>query len=166
MDRAIVLQRRGAPAPTRSACVIIRSTPMAEKKTQKNDASVADFLNGIADEQVRADCWKVSEMMQTATGAEPKMWGHAIIGYGSREMAYSNGKKYDWMVIGFSPRKQDITMYVLDGSEKMASLLAKLGKHKAHGGCLHVKKLADVDTDALKSVIEYSAAAKRIPRVP
>ncbi|PYS98209.1 MAG: DUF1801 domain-containing protein, partial [Acidobacteria bacterium] len=125
-----------------------------EIKTKETNASVEDFLNGVADVEQRGDAKKIAAMMERATGDKPKMWGPAIIGFGNR--AYKSprtGREVDWMKIGFSPRKGNLSLYVLNGSADQAKLLEKLGKHKTGKGCLYVKKLADVDETILEKVI-------------
>jgi hypothetical protein len=134
---------------------------MAELKTRPTRASVAGFLKKIKDEGTRQDCVDVAKMMQQATRAEPKMWGSSIIGFGSRRLKYASGRELDWPVAAFSPRKADITLYVLTGSAKQAALLKKLGKHTTGKVCLYIKKLEDVDTKVLKELIgECVRAAK------
>src|SRR4051812_30576473 len=116
----------------------------AEIKTKETDASVDDFLGGLADEQ-REDARKIIGMMTRVTGDEPKMWGAAIIGFGNRVYTSpTTGREVDWMKIGFSPRKGNLSLYVLNGAPKQAELLEKLGKHKTGKGCLYVKRLSDV----------------------
>ena len=129
---------------------------MAELKTKKTDASVEDFLNTIKDEQTRQDCFEIAKMMKQVTRSEPKMWGASIVGFGSRRLKYASGRELDWMVTGFSPRKANITLYVLGGSEKQAALLNKLGKYTTGKGCLYIKKLKDVDTKVLKELVNES----------
>jgi hypothetical protein len=134
---------------------------MAELKTKENDASVEDFLNGVDDEQKRADCWKIADLMKKATGAEPKMWGASIVGFGKRTVKYSTGRELDWLVIGFSPRKQNLTLYLSIGGGWNESLLSKLGKHKTGMGCLYFKRLSDVDENILTEMINRSAENKK-----
>src|ERR1051326_7368665 len=100
---------------------------MAEPKTKLTDASVDDFLNAIKDEQVRQDCWAITEMMQKATNAAPKMWGSSIVGFGISRYKYASGREGDWPQIAFSPRKQNITLYLPTGFEEREELLAQLG---------------------------------------
>ena len=130
---------------------------MAELKTQKNDASVTDFLNGV-DEKRREDCFALVELMEAATGAPAKMWGTSIVGFGSYHYKYASGREGDWMITGFSPRKQNLTLYIMSGFEEYDSLLAKLGKHSTGKSCLYIKRLADVDTDVLRQLVEASVA--------
>jgi hypothetical protein len=134
---------------------------MAELKTKENDASAEDFLNGIADENIRADCWKIADLMKKATGAEPKMWGASIIGFGKRTVKYSTGRELDWLVIGFSPRKQNLTLYLSIGGGWNEGLLSKLGKYKTGKGCLYFKRLSDVDENVLTEMINRSAENKK-----
>ncbi len=129
---------------------------MAELKTKLNNASVDKFLKGVKDEQTRADCYQIIEMMNKATKAEPKMWGTSIIGFGNIHLKYESGRELDWFPIGFSPRKQNITLYLMGGLEQ-AELLGKLGKYSTGKGCLYIKKLADVDVKVLNKLITTSA---------
>ncbi len=129
---------------------------MAELKTKKNDASVEDFLNTIKDEQIRADCFEISKLMSQVTKAEPKMWGSSIIGFGQYHYKYASGRENDWMLVGFSPRKQNVTLYIMAGFDRYDELLAKLGKFTTGKSCLYIKKLADVDKKVLKKLVTES----------
>jgi len=131
---------------------------MAELKTKLNNASVDKFLKGIKDEQTRADCFQIVEIMKKATKAEPKMWGTSIVGFGDYHYKYESGREGDWFVAGFSPRKQNLTLYAMGGFHKREDLLKKLGKHSLGKGCLYIKKLEDVDTKVLKDLV--TAAVK------
>lgn len=131
---------------------------MAEMKTKKTEASVEDFLSSIADEQRRADCFAVVEMMKKATKAEPKMWGSNIVGFGDYHYKYATGREGDCPVISFSPRKQDLTLYFTDGVQRHKELLAQLGKCKHSVSCLYVKRLADLDLKVLKQMMQNSVA--------
>ena len=134
----------------------------ANNKTQQTDASVEAFLDTVADGQQRADSHRVIEMMLRATGEPPKMWGPTIIGFGLRQMKYESGREMDWMLIGFSPRKGNITLYVLSKTLDQDPFLEKLGRHKASGGCLHIKKLTDVDEKVLEELIgDYLSFVKK-----
>ena len=127
---------------------------MAEPKTQKTNASVEAFLETIPSEQTRADCFEIVKMMKQATKAEPAMWGSSIVGFGEFMTTYANGNQLPWPLAGFSPRKQNITIYFNPGFEKTyESQLKKLGKHSTAKVCLYVKKLADVDKKVLKEII-------------
>lgn len=128
-----------------------------ELKTQLTDASVMAFVNKIGDEQQRIDTIRLLEIFGEVTGEEPKMWGPAIIGYGLRHLKYDSGREMDWMVIGFSPRKGNLSLYVGLGTDnKYHELLSRLGKHKTGKGCLYIKKLSDVDEIALTELIAAS----------
>jgi len=129
---------------------------MAEIKTKQNDASVDDFLNSIKDEQVRRDCWTIVDMMREATKEKPQMWGSSIVGFGSYHYKYASGREGDWMVIAFSPRKQNITLYIWPGFEGYGDLLARLGKHSCGKGCIYIKRLSDIDLSTLKKIIKGS----------
>lgn len=126
----------------------------AEVKTKKNEASVEGFLNTIQDEEIRNDCFEVARMMKKATKKDPKMWGASIIGFGEHHYKYASGREGDTMQIGFSPRKQNITLYILSGTG--SPLLKKLGKYTTGKGCLYIKKLADVDKQVLQELINES----------
>ncbi len=128
---------------------------MAELKTKLNDASVEDFLNTFP-EETRKDCLEILKMMKQATKAEPKMWGASIIGFGTYRYKYASGREGDWMQVGFSPRKQNLTLYLMSGIERHAALLKKLGKHSIGKGCLYIKRLEDVDKKILKELVSES----------
>ncbi|MSQ78742.1 MAG: DUF1801 domain-containing protein [Flavobacteriaceae bacterium] len=137
---------------------------MAEKisklaviKTKPNAASVEDFINTVSDEQKRKDSFVLLEMMKKASGQEPKMWGSSIIGFGNkRYKSPATGREVDWLVIGFSPRKANLSLYISVGIKEHADALAKLGKHKTGVGCLYINRLEDVDLNVLKGMIEES----------
>jgi len=125
---------------------------VAELKTKKTGASVADFLDRIPEAQRREDCRALARMMQAATKAEPKMWGPGIVGFGHCRLVYPNGKEMDWMQIAFSPRKANITLYLTEKVLK-SDLMEKLGKTSCGKGCLYINKLSDVDVPTLKKMI-------------
>ena len=131
---------------------------MAELKTKKTTASVEKFLNNVADEQRRRDCFRLVEIMKGETKAEPAMWGTSIVGFGRHQYKYESGRELDWFLVGFSPRKQDLTLYIMGGLERYPSLTKKLGKHKTGKACLYIKKLEDVDLPTLKQLIKQSVA--------
>lgn len=133
----------------------------SELQTQKTGRSVEEFLNSVTDEERRADSFKVLEIMRSLSGAEPEMWGPAIIGFGSQPLRYASGREIDWMEIAFSPRKQNLTLYLTEGYEKYEDLLAKLGKHKTSKACLYIKRLSDVDEGVLRDLIAASLADTR-----
>jgi hypothetical protein len=128
----------------------------AEVKTRVNEASVEDFLNSVADEQARKDSFEVLEMMKQVTKEEPKMWGASIVGFGSYHYKGASGREGDWFLTGFSPRKQNFTLYLNHGFDVHEDLLKKLGKYKTGMGCLYVKKLADVDKKVLEELVSES----------
>jgi hypothetical protein len=129
---------------------------MAELKTKQTDESVTKFLNTVEDETKRKDCFEIIEMMKQVTGMPAKMWGTAIIGFGSHHYKYESGHEGDMCIIGFSPRKQNITLYVGVTNEHIQKLLPELGKHKTGKGCLYINKLSEVNTDVLKKIIKAS----------
>jgi len=128
----------------------------AELKTQVNDASVTEFLNNVADEQKRQDCFEILKMMKQITREEPKMWGSSIVGFGSYHYKGKSGREGEWMLTGFSPRKQSLTLYLMGGFEAHAALLQKLGKFTTSVGCLYIKTLGDVDKKVLKELVQAS----------
>ena len=132
----------------------------AELKTKKTASSVDDFIKSVKDEQKRKDSFTIVKMMQKATGDKPKMWGGAIIGFGDVHLKYESGRELDWFIIGFSPRKQNLTLYVLCDSPAQNGLLKKLGKHKRGGSCLYINKLDDVDLNVLKKIISTAKIAE------
>jgi Domain of unknown function (DU1801) len=129
---------------------------MAELKTKLNDASVEDFLNTIENDEKREDCFEILKIMKQAAKAEPKMWGTSIVGFGSYHYKSSSGREGDWFLTGFSPRKQNLTLYLMSGFDEQKDLLAKLGKHSTSKGCLYIKKLEDVDIKVLKELVSKS----------
>jgi len=134
---------------------------MAELKTKQTGASVKQFLNKITDEQRRDDCFAIAKMMEEATGAKPKMWGSSIVGFGSYHYKYESGREGDWMMTGFSPRKNDLTLYLMMGFEKQRELMKQLGKHKTSKSCLYIKRLDDVHVPTLKKLIKESVKELR-----
>jgi nucleoid DNA-binding protein len=128
----------------------------AELKTKPTAESVADFLNRISDEERRADCFAVAKMMQEITGEKPKMWGTSIVGFGSFHFKYASGREGDWLVTGFSPRKKDLTLYLMMGFEQHGELMKQLGKHSTGKSCLYIKRLSDIHVPTLKKLIKVS----------
>lgn len=126
---------------------------MAENKTRPTGASVNEFLEGVANDTRRRDAHTVLEMMKRVTGEEPQMWGPSIIGFGIQHYRYESGREGDVPRVGFSPRKANLALYVLTGTESEAGLLARLGKHKRGVSCLYINKLADVDMRVLEDLI-------------
>ena len=128
----------------------------AELKTRVNDASVTKFIDSVADEQKRNDCFEILKIMKQVTKEEPKMWGSSIVGFGSYHYKYESGREGDMPLVGFSPRKQSMTLYIMPGFAEYEDMLAELGKHKLGKSCLYVSTLADVDDDVLRSLIKRS----------
>jgi hypothetical protein len=133
---------------------------MTTLKTTPTTASVDAFLAGIAPER-QEDCRTLVRMMTKASGAEPRMWGPSIVGFGSYHYAYESGREGDWMLIGFSPRKSDLTLYIMSGFTRYAELMARLGKHRTGKSCLYLKRLSDVDTGVLQELMNESVRAMR-----
>lgn len=134
---------------------------VAQIKTKETNASVEDFINAIPDEQKRKDSFVILEMMTKASGDEAKMWGSSIIGFGNvRYKSPNTSREVDWFKIGFSPRKANLTLYLVSGIKQHEEALTKLGKHKTGGGCLYINKLADIDLKVLKAMIGASLKKK------
>lgn len=135
----------------------------AELKTKINKASVEGFLNKVKDEAIRKDCFEILKLMKQVTKEEPKMWGSSIVGFGSYHYKGKSGREGDWMLTGFSPRKQNLTLYLMGGFDEQKDLLKKLGKYKTSVGCLYIKRLDDVDKKVLKTLV--TASVKRMKQL-
>ena len=129
---------------------------MSDVKTKKNEASVEGFLKSVENEKRREDSFVVLDLMKEVTGEEPTMWGTSIVGFGTYHYKYASGREGDWMKVGFSPRKQNMTLYLMDGFGSYGSLLDKLGKHKTGKSCLYINKLEDVDQTVLRELVKQS----------
>lgn len=129
---------------------------MAELKTQRNEDDVDAFLDAIDDERKREDAKAIREMMAEVTGDDGAMWGTSIVGFGSYHYTYATGREGDWFKVGFSPRKQNLTLYIMSGFDEYGPMLERLGKHSTGKSCLYVKRLSDVDTDVLRDLVETS----------
>ena len=129
---------------------------MAEPKTKVTKASVKEFLSQVPEKERRDDCFAVAKLMEEITGEKPKMWGPSIVGFGTYRYKYASGREGDWPVAAFSPRKSDLTLYLMMGYEKNAELMEKLGKYKTGKSCLYIKRLADVHMPTLKKLLKWS----------
>lgn len=138
---------------------------MAEAKTKPTAASVAAFLAAIPDEERRRDCRTVAKLMEKATGAKPVLWGASIVGFGAYRYRYESGREGEWPVVAFSPRKSDLTLYIMPGFRRYADLLARLGRHRTSVSCLYLRKLADVDLGVLEAIIGRAVADMAPQRV-
>ncbi len=137
-----------------------KSKPV-EIKTKPTNDNVVAFINKISDEQKRKDCFVLINMMQSATGEEPVLWSNSIIGFGNKRYKSPNtGREVDWLLIGFAPRKANLSLYVSVGIQEHAAALKKLGKHKTGVGCLYINKLEDVDLKVLQGIIKTSLSKK------
>jgi hypothetical protein len=134
---------------------------VAENKTKTTGASVTAFISSISDEQKRADARKVAAMMRKATGKRAKMWGPSIVGYGTYHYKYASGREGDFLMTGFSPRKQALTIYVIPGFSHFENLMNKLGKYKTGKSCLYIKRLSDIDEKILEQLINRSVKHMR-----
>jgi hypothetical protein len=133
---------------------------MAEAKTKLTEASVDDFLDRIENDQVRDDCRTIAGIMEKAAKAPPRMWGSSIVGFGTMRCTYANGREAEWMLTAFSPRKQNITLY-LGHLDQQRELLTKLGTHSCGKGCLYIKRLSDVHLPTLTKLVKSSVALAR-----
>ncbi len=134
---------------------------MAQLKTQPNDKSVTDFLGSMENDTRREDSFTILELMKEATGVEPIMWGDSIIGFGTYHYKYASGREAEWFLTGFSPRVQNLTLYIMDGFDEYDKLLGNLGKHSTGKSCLYVKRLENIDLEVLKEMVEKSVAHMR-----
>ncbi|HOU41524.1 MAG TPA: DUF1801 domain-containing protein [Promineifilum sp.] len=134
---------------------------MAELKTRENDGDVLAFLNAVPDESKRADALRMMAIMREVTGEEPRLWGDNIVGYGHYHYKYASGREGDWFLAGFSPRKANLTLYIIAGFEQFEELRARLGKHTVGKSCLYVKRLSDLDEATLRELIGRSVAHMR-----
>jgi len=140
------------------ACSVLVDEPikMSENKTQKTTQSAARFIDNIADPRKRADCKALAKMMRAATGKNAKMWGTSIIGYGTYDYRYESGREGNFMLVGFSPRAQNLSIYIMPGFNRFKPLLSRLGKYKTGRSCLYINSLQDVDRKVLQLLIENS----------
>lgn len=134
---------------------------MAELKTRQTRASVGAFVDGIADERRRKECRAVMALMKKATGAIPRMWGPSIVGFGNVRLRYDSGRELDWFLMGFSPRKQALTLYLGSGLDHHEGLLAKLGEYSRGKGCLYLKDLEQVKLPVLGKLLAESVAVQK-----
>lgn len=130
---------------------------MAELKTQPHEGSVEAFLNGVEDDGKREDAFALLKLMEEVTGEAATMWGDSIVGFGSYHYRYASGREGDWFLTGFSPRKRNLTLYIMAGFHRYDALLEKLGKFKTGKSCLYVNRLGDVDLDVLRELVHQSA---------
>ena len=134
---------------------------MADNRTLPSGASVTAFMAAIDDPRMRADAKKVAAMMRRATGKRARMWGPSIVGYGSYHYRYESGREGDFMITGFSPRRQALTIYIMPGFSRFAELMSKLGKYRTGKSCLYLRRLADVDEAVLERLINESVRYMR-----
>ena len=129
---------------------------MAELKTKANQQSVEDFLKSVEDPKKREDCFTLLELIVSISKEKPVMWGNSIVGFGTYHYTYASGREGDWMKIGFSPRKQALTLYIMSGFSEYESLLKKLGEYKTGKSCLYIKNLSRINISILKEIITHS----------
>jgi hypothetical protein len=134
---------------------------MSSAKTQPTTVSVDEFLKKLTDDKTLADCRKLIEIMRQATGAEPQMWGPSIVGFGTYRYVYASGREGDWPLVGFSPRKQNLSLYLSCDLQQQHDLLAQLGVHACGKGCLYIKRLSDVHLPTLKKLVKASIRQTR-----
>src|SRR5690606_24444143 len=134
----------------------LQEESMSEPKTKPTGESVTAFLDRVEDDRKREDAYAVMELMREVTGEEPQMWGDSIVGFGSYRYRYASGREGDWPLTGFSPRKQNLTLYINSGFEEYDGLMQQLGKHKTGKSCLYIKRLSDLDLDVLRQLVRES----------
>lgn len=134
---------------------------MADNKTQETDHDVQAFLESVEGDQKRADCYALRDLMQEVTGEEPRMWGSTIVGFGKYHYKYASGREGDTMLVGFSPRKQNLTLYIMTGFDRYESLLNDLGNYTTGKACLYIKTLKDVDMTTLREIVHRSVEHMR-----
>jgi len=134
----------------------LKGSRMVESKTRQTKTSVAQCLNAIENPQRRAEAKKVAAMMRKATGRRAKLWGTSIVGFGTYHYKYASGREGDWILVGFSPRKQNLVVYIMPGFKEFPALMQKLGKFRTGKSCLYLNKLDDVDETVLEKLIEQS----------
>jgi hypothetical protein len=131
---------------------------MAELKTRPTGQDVVAFLKAVPDEKKRRDCFTLLDLMRETAQAEPAMWGDSIVGFGSYHYRYESGRQGDWFLTGFSPRKQNLTLYIMSGFDQYDDLLARLGRHTIGKSCLYIKRLEDIDLPVLEELVRLSVA--------
>lgn len=139
---------------------------MSEPKTRPTPASVDGFIAAIADQQKRRDCEVLARLMQAVTGERPVLWGNSIVGFGRCRYRYASGREGDWPLVGFSPRKRELTVYIMSGFDQHSDLLARLGKHRTGSSCLYLKHLDGVDMEALAALVSASVREMRHRYLP
>ena len=134
---------------------------VADLKTRPNERSVEKFFDSISDDKKRQDCFSLVELMKQVTRSEPRMWGSSIVGFGSYHYKYASGREGDWFLTGFSPRKQNLTLYIMAGFDEYDELMAALGKYKTGKSCLYIKKLDDIHLPTLRKLVRQSVRHMR-----
>ena len=140
---------------------------MSKLKTKVNDADVREYINSVDDAKKRADSLILHDLLTRITSEQPKMWGESIIGFGQYHYkSERSSQEGDWPLIGFSPRKQNLSIYIMDGFKEYPELLHKLGKHKTSVSCLYINKLDDVDMTVLEEIVRQSYATMKAQHTP
>jgi hypothetical protein len=129
---------------------------MAELKTQPTDESVELFLNSVENDKKRTESFTILKLMREVTGSEPQMWGDSIVGFGNYKYRYASGRQGEWFLVGFSPRKRNLTLYIMSGFDGYDGLLGELGKYTTGKSCLYINKLEDVNLDTLRELVKRS----------
>ena len=140
------------PLPTRSTAPF-HNASMAELKNHPTEESVDEFLEGVPDPTRKADAQALRRLLEEVTGETPQMWGDSMVGFGTQHLHYASGRELDWFRVGFSPRKQSLTIYLPEGFSDHEELLSQLGPHTTGKGCLYVKRLAEIDQEALRRLL-------------
>jgi hypothetical protein len=131
---------------------------VADLKTKRNRKSVKKFLDGVENMDRREDAQKILALMKEVTGEKPEMWGDSLIGFGTYRYKYESGREGEWFVTGFSPRKTNLTLYIMSGFSRYKELLGKLGKHKTGKACLYINRSGDIDMKVLRRLVKESVA--------
>ncbi|MEM9672692.1 MAG: DUF1801 domain-containing protein [Bacteroidota bacterium] len=134
---------------------------MANLKTQPYNRNISEFLSKVENPQKREDCFTLLDLMKEETGEEPQYWHSNMVGFGQYHYKYASGQEGDWFLTGFSPRKQNLTIYIMSGFERYEELMEQLGRYKTGKSCLYVKRLSDIDLDILKELVRESVSYMR-----
>jgi hypothetical protein len=134
---------------------------VSQNKTVANDGDVMAFLNAVEPEKKREDAFIIKDMMEEVTGEPATLWGSSIVGFGSLHYRYETGREGDMPLVGFSPRKQALTLYIIAGFDSYDDLMSKLGKYKTGKSCLYIKKIEDIDMDVLRELVKQCAEHMR-----
>ena len=154
--------KKAGPKKSRAKKAAGPAKKTVDLKTKPTAASVEGFLASVSDERRREECRTVAALMRRVTGEEPRMWGASIVGFGTYRYRYASGREGDWLLTGFSPRKEALTLYLMAGFEGKAELTLRLGRHRIGKGCLYLSRLSDVDLGVLEELVRVSVTEIRL----